>query len=151
MITQFDNPALLTETGVFESERWHYLAQILNEAFGNEFYLAYIPRDKRTEADSKPYAVVHDPGNRSPYFIMFLDERDDPRQALARIIEGKSGDALKKVEASELAAKIFEQKRQLEISEAKIDELAFYLDPSRSKHYMQIRKGVKINDHGRRV
>lgn len=151
MITQFHNPALLTETGFFESERWHYLAQILNEAFGTEFYLAYIPRDKRSSEDSKPYAIVHDPGNRAPYFVMFLGETDDPRQALARIIEGKNENVLKKIEAEELAAKIFEQKRQMEISEAKIDELAFYLDPSRSKHYMQIRKGVKINDKGRRV
>lgn len=151
MITQFDNAALLTESGVFTDGKWAYLAEILFETFGEEYELRYIPSDKRSSADSLPYAIVHSPGNRTPYFMMFLGEKDDPRAALSRVLRSRSGNAIAEVDAAEAAKKAFELKRELDIREALMDKAAFLADFSRSKNYVNMGNGVKLDDKRRRI
>lgn len=151
MITQFDNAALLTESGTFEEQKWVDFAQLLYDMFGEEYELRYIPADKRSSRDSKPYAVVHAPGNRAPYFMMFLGGSDDVRAAFARILRSRSGNAIAEVDAAEAAVKAFELKKQMDEREALMDKAAFLADFSRSGNYVNMGNGIKLDDKRRRI
>lgn len=151
MITQFDNAALLSEAGTFTGGKWAYLAELLYDAFGGEYELRYIPADKRSSADSKPYAVVHAPGNRAPYFMMFLGEQDSPESAFARVIRSRSGNAIAEVDAAEAAQKAFQLRKELDEREALMDKAQFLADFSRSGNYVNMGNGVKLDDKRRRI
>lgn len=151
MITQFDNAALLSEAGTFTEGKWEYLADLLYDAFGGEYELRYIPSDKRSSADSKPYAIVHIPGNRSEYFMMFLGAQDNPEAAFARVIRSRSGNAIAEVDAAEAAQKAFQLRKELDEREALMDKARFLADFSRSGNYVNLGNGIKLDDKRRRI
>lgn len=130
---QFDNPALMTEEGVFLTQKWQDFAELIT-TIDPYLTLNYIPYKNRTSEDSRPYAICHCPPDKKPYVVMFAGELDDPVDVYTRLLLGnqKNADVLKHLEAKELAEKLFKTKRHMEELEEKSDMFHFYIT-NRSK------------------
>lgn len=124
----FDNPAAMTEEGVFVDSNWLRLSEILHD-FDPYMELRWIPPQNRTSPTSKPYAICHCLPNRNPYVILFASELDDPVQILATLWEGKvqNGNILNKLDAIEKAKEAFRLKQNMEELEDLGDQYHFLL------------------------
>jgi len=138
MLNQFTDPAVATEDGVFISDRWLRLSEILQDMDPN-IELRWIPPRHRTEADkSKPYAIVHSPPDKKSYIIMFAGEKDDPQTILARLWSGNTQkrNVLTTLDAEEAAAKAFAQRAAMDSFEEAADEMHF-MATSRSNWFIK--------------
>lgn len=155
MAHMFDNPAILVQDH-FVGEKWVRLNEILQD-FSPEFYLAWIPPEKRENRDtSKPYAVVHEPSNGKPsYIVMFAGELDDPASVLARLIRGdtRRRDVMGDLEASQLAQEAFDRKQKWEAAEEAMDQARFLA--ASPKNYIKWKtsdgKLVTLDSNRRRI
>lgn len=149
---QFDDPGVMTEEGVFASDKWLRLNEILTE-MGIGLELRWIPYKNRVNAEtSKPYAIC-----QRNVVIMFAGELDDPVDILARLWEGnnKNGDVLKKLEARERAEDAFRMRKHMEEMAEAADEFHF-MATNRSNWFIKRKrpdgKIVKIDTtNGREV
>jgi hypothetical protein len=107
------------------SEKFSILAEIVQD-YDPYLELRWIPSDKRTRDDKKPYVIVD---TRSNYPVLYASELDQPEQILAKIIEGdnKNGDILRKLEAQEAANKLFRYKEWLDNLEEAAAETEFLM------------------------
>ncbi len=139
MLNQFTDPAVATEDGVFISDKWLRLSEILQD-MDPTIELRWIPPKNRTDMDkSKPYAIVHAPRDRKHYIIMFAGETDDPQDILARLWSGNTsehGSILTNLDAMEAAKQAFEQRAALDSFEEAADEMHF-MATSRSNWFIK--------------
>jgi hypothetical protein len=137
---QFDNPALMTEEGVFLSQKWQDFAELIT-TIDPYLTLNYIPYKNRTATDSKPYAICHCPPDRKPYVILFAGELDDPIKIYARLLNGNRKDVnvLKQIEAQEIAEKLFKNKQDMDALADKSDQFHYYIT-NRSPWYVRHRR-----------
>jgi hypothetical protein len=141
-----------TDDGYWVSENFCRLAEIIND-FNPHLELRWIPPTSRESKDERanPYCIVDTAGN---YIVMFASERDTPEQILAKLIDidNTNGDVLRRLEAQNDAAKIFELKKQRELMDAASEVAAFMI---RSPlNYLKVKIGedlVKLDDERRRV
>lgn len=138
MLNQFTDPAVATEDGVFISDKWLRLSEILQD-MDPTIELRWIPPRNRTDMDkSKPYAIVHSPPDKKSYIIMFAGDTDDPQDILARLWSGntRKGNVLTRLDAIEAAKKAFEQRAALDSFEEAADEMHF-MATSRSNWFIK--------------
>ena len=145
---QFDNPLVMTEEGVFVSDKWLRLSEILDDM---DLELRWIPHKARTHEDSKPYAICK---RRPPAVIRFAGELDDPVDILAALWEGRDPDVLRKLEIREKAEEAFRLRQQMDAHEELADETHFLMtnrSPWFVKHKTSNGKIVKLDHNGRRM
>lgn len=126
------------------SSRFSLLAEIVQD-YDPYLELRWIPLDKRTRDDKKPYVVVD---TRTNYPVVYASELDVPENILARVIEGdnKNHDVLRRLEAQEAANKIFKAKEWLNKLEEAEDEAKFLMEsPLNWVNF----KGKKLDDQRR--
>lgn len=131
---QFDDPAVLTKEGVFVSQKWLRLSEIIQDQWP-DVSLRWIPPGNRSDIDrSRPYAIVHSPDGRAPYVVMFAGESDDPVDILARLYTGDTTkhDVLKHLEAMDTARRVFELKEQLEKREEAEEKAAWFMGTNKN-------------------
>lgn len=117
-------PYVPTESGHWVNEKFAQIAEIIKD-YDPSIELAWIPPEKRTLFDSKPYAVIHNnPANGSRYVMFYLSEEELDHRVLSRIFEGdtaKGNDSLAKLEAEERARQLVKLKAEMEEAEVRQD------------------------------
>lgn len=154
---QFADAALLTQEGVFISDKWQRLAEIL-EDFDPNLELRWIPPSNRTDPTdkSRPYAIVHAAPGKREYIVMFAGETDNPQNILAKLFEGNlnKSDPNRTIDAANAAAQAFEMKRNMEEMEERHDMMHFLLT-NRSKFWVNWKtpegEKVKLSPHRLRM
>ncbi len=131
-------------TGEWVSEKYATLAEIVHD-YDHNLELRWIPPDKRTRDDKKPYVIWDTVSNRP---VMFAGETEIPEQILARLftIDNVKGDVLKALEAHEAALMAFRQKEWLNRMEEAHDLAQFMHDSP--LNYVKM-NGKKYDDQRR--
>lgn len=129
-----------TETGHWVNENYARLSEIINE-YDPDVNLAWIPPEKRTAFDLKPYAVIHhNPVNGKQYVLFYLSEEEIMRteSVLARIFNGdarNNRDPLARLEAEERGKQLMDLKTKMEEAEERQDFIASVVGSH--KHYFK--------------
>jgi hypothetical protein len=107
------------------SERFSILAEIVRE-YDSYLELRWIPPDKRTRDDKKPYVVID---TRTNYPVHYASELDNPEDILAKIFagDGTKNNVLDQLEAQEAARKVFLMKEWLVKMEEAAEEAEFFM------------------------
>ncbi len=128
------------------SSKFATLAEILHD-YDPYLELRWIPPDKRTREDKKPYVVID---TRSSTPVVYASELDVPEHLLAHVInvDNKTGSVLSKLESYEAAYKLFQQKEFLIRMEEAADE-AQALKQSPLNRYRF--KGKVLDDQRREI
>lgn len=135
-----------TDINQWISEKFALLAEIVQD-YDPYLELRWIPPDKRTRDDKKPYVVV-DTRNNTP--VQYASDLDVPEQVLAQIIQGdnRNGSVLSKLEAYEAAHKLFLMREYLDKMEEAAEEAKFFMkSPLNWLHF----NGKKFDDQRRVV
>lgn len=114
---------LPTEDGRWVNENFMRLAELINE-YDQTLELRWIPPDKRSRDDKKPYMIVDTRTNQP---VLFASELDNPVEILARLFESdnKNGNVLDRMEAHNRAIEVFKKKQRMEEIEEALEEAAF--------------------------
>lgn len=107
-----------TDDGHIVSAKHQRIAEIIQD-YNPELSLMWIPPDKRSEEDAKPFAVVHTKSDGSQYALFYLREEDLNEDVLAAIfymdMSKHSPRSLElELEAQERARQIYEAKEREE-------------------------------------
>jgi hypothetical protein len=126
------------------SEKFELLAEIVQD-YDPYLELRWIPPDKRTRDDKKPYVVVDARTNTA---VIYASDLDVPEQILAQIIQddNKNGSVLSKLESFEAANKLFEMKKFMNEMEQAADEVECLI---RSPLNVYRFNGKKLDDQRR--
>lgn len=132
--------------GRWVDENFARLKEIINE-YDPHLDLCWIPTDKRTTDDKKPYVIVD---TRTNTAVFYASELDTPTDILARLFEGdnKHGDVLQRLEARNAATEAFRYKERLDTMEeaAEYAEFLFKSPLNTVRH-----NGKKLDDQRRLV
>lgn len=142
----FGNVYVPTETGQWVSENFERLARVLMD-YDENLELRWIPYDKRTSRDDKPYVII-DKQIEQP--VIYAGELDSPVDILARVFESdnKHGNVLDRLEKKEAAQKALEYKKRMDEYEELEDQAKFLLDSK--KNYVNY-NGRKLDEFRRPV
>ena len=112
---------IMNEYGAFP-DRISRVAEILQD-YNPYLELRFIPVDKRTAFDSKPFAVWHCPPDGPEYMIMAVKEDRVDHRLLADIFKQDNSrqDVLAHIEADERAAEIYRLKEEMDAREAAME------------------------------
>lgn len=127
-----------TETGHWVSEKFLHLSEILQD-YDPNLSLRWIPTDKRTRQDGKPYVIVyHNKGK--DHAVRYVSELEDPANVLAQLWmdDSQKNDINAILDARERARRAFELKKELDEREAQQDYAAFLVKPN-GKNYVKTR------------
>lgn len=117
-----------TEEGQFVSQKWMFLAEMLQD-YNPSLELRWIPPEKREAEDrDKPYMVVHQDRQGRNYIVLYASETDQPEDVMTRIIQAdmKHGNVLDRMEIRNNVQRLFElRKREEELAEQ--EEFAAWL------------------------
>lgn len=117
-----------TEEGRFVSQKWMFLAEMLQD-YNPSLELRWIPPEKREAEDrDKPYMVVHQDRQGRNYIVLYASETDQPEDVMTRIIQAdmKHGNVLDRMEIRNNVQRLFElRKREEELAEQ--EEFAAWL------------------------
>lgn len=125
-MTELFGALVPSESGEWISDRFARLSEILQD-YDPNLELRWIPPDKRTRDDRKPY-VVWDTASNSP--VLFAGEMDEPYEILASIFQAdahKNGHVLNRLEAMENAYKAVRFKEYMEQMEEAADRAKFLM------------------------
>lgn len=116
---------LPTEEGRWVDENFARLAELIKE-YDSSLELRWIPPDKRTRDDKKPYMIVDTKINHP---IFFASEVDNPVNILARLMESdnKYGNVLDRLEVHNRAVEAFKRKQRIEELEEAMDYAKFLM------------------------
>lgn len=112
---------IATESGHFVSQKWMFLAEMLQD-YNHNLELRWIPTSERNPEDrDKPYVIVSKDKQGRDYIVMFASELDQPEEVMAKVFQAdmKHGDVLSRMEARNTANKLFEYRKQEEELEEK--------------------------------
>lgn len=135
-----------TSASEWISERFSILAEIVQE-YDSNLELRWIPSDKRTRDDKKPYVIID---KRGDIPIHYASELDNPEEILAKIFwaDATKHDILSRLEATEAAHQVFVMKEWLNRMEEAADEAHFFMkSPLNSITF----NGKKFDDQRRYV
>lgn len=107
---------LATEEGHFVSQKWMFLAEMLQD-YNPSLELRWIPPDKRSAEDrDKPYMVAHRDRLGKEYIVLYASETDSPEEIMTRVIysDMKHGDVLDRMEIRNNVNRLFELRRREE-------------------------------------
>lgn len=137
-----------SETGHWVSEDFERLASVIKD-YDFNLELRWIPTDKRTREDKKPY-VIMDTLSNTP--VLFASELDTPVDILERLFmaDNGKGNVLSKIDARNNAQQAMNMKAQMDIYE-ELHDMAGFLMGNKSKHYVKMGNGVKLDDQRRRM
>lgn len=78
-----------TPDGQWVNSDFRRLAEVIQD-YDPEMFLSWIPLSQRTEQDTHPYCVVHEPLGRPGYVVFYLSEAEMARPdiILSRIFTG---------------------------------------------------------------
>lgn len=123
-----DDVILATEEGRFVSQKWMFLAEMLQD-YNPNLELRWIPPETRAVEDrDKPYVVAHTDKQGRSYIVLYASELDQPEEVMTRIIHSdqKHGDVLSRMDVRNNVNKLFElRKREEDLAEK--EELARWL------------------------
>lgn len=117
-----------TQDGRWVSEKFMRLSEIIKD-YDPELELRWIPPEKRTREDGKPYCIVHRQANGNEYIVMHAGEADEPEHILAKLWTGdnRKHNTLEYLESLDAAREAFRMKEQMDIAEAQKDFAAFLM------------------------
>lgn len=117
-----DHLPIATPEGYFVSREHQRIAEIIQD-YDPDLYLVFIPPADRNHDDptEKPWAVVHMPGGKAPYFVFYADECDE--RILERLWRNDQNvnNPLSELEAKEAAQQAIKYKKEMEQLEMQAD------------------------------
>lgn len=133
------------DDGRWVNEDFARLAEIIND-YDSWLELRWIPPDKRTRDDKKPYMIVD---TRTNIPVLFASELDTPQQILAWLLEADNinGSPLDRIELHNKAIELFEMKKRQEEIEEAMDYAKFLFQSPLNT----IKANGKKYDHERRI
>jgi hypothetical protein len=133
------------EDGSWVSEEFARLAEVVKD-YDHNLELRWVPPDKRTRDDKKPYCIVD---TRTLTVVFYASELDTPTDILARLFAGdnvRNGNVLQTLETWERARKTLETKKFLEELEEGNDIASSMIDSSLNVYR---HNGKKFDDQRR--
>jgi hypothetical protein len=133
-----------TDDGRWVNSDFERLARLVNE-YDEHLEFRYIPPDKRTREDKKPYIIVD---TRTEAAVLHAGELDTPEDILTRLYlaDDKFGNVLTRMEAHNLAVRIIENQKWLDEREDMKDQAIFLMKSPLNT----VRFNGKKLDHWRR-
>lgn len=134
------------EDGRWVDENYARLAEVIND-YDPHLQLRWIPPDRRTREDKKPYVVVD---TRIEQPVVYASELDTPEQILTDLFMAdnvKNGWVIDRIEAAEAAQKALEMKQWIEKMEEGNDYAKFLMQSPLNT----VRHNGKKFDENRRV
>jgi hypothetical protein len=125
-VTSMFGAMVPSETGEWISDKFARLNEILQD-YDPHLQLKWIPPDKRTRDDKKPY-VVWDTVSDKP--VVFAGEWEEPYDVLATVFQAdsqKNGHVLDRLTAVENAYKLTRVKEYMDTMEQAADEAKFMM------------------------
>lgn len=115
-----DDIIVATESGRFVSQKWMFLAEMLQD-YNQSLELRWIPTELRSPEDrDKPYMVVSRDKQGKEYVVLYASELDQPEEIMTRIINSdmKHGNVLDRMEVRNNVQKLFDlRKKEEELAE----------------------------------
>ncbi len=101
-----------TDDGRWVNSDFERLARLVNE-YDEHLEFRWIPPDKRTREDKKPYIIVD---TRTEAAVLHASELDTPEDILTKLYlaDDKFGNVLTRMEAHNLAVRIVENQKWLD-------------------------------------
>lgn len=133
-----------TDEGIWVSEEFSRLAELIKD-YDSYLELRWIPPDKRTREDKKPYVVIDTRINQP---VLYASEEDPPVGILSKIYgaDEKNGNTLQNLDLHNTAVRAMEIKKNMDELEDAHDRAKFFL---RSPfNYMKM-NGKKYDDQRR--
>ncbi len=133
-----------TDDGRWVNSDFERLARLVNE-YDEHLEFRYIPPDKRTREDKKPYIIVD---TRTEAAVLHASELDTPEDILTKLYlaDDKFGNVLTRMEAHNLAVRIVENQKWLDEREDMKDQAIFLMKSPLNT----VRFNGKRLDHRRR-
>jgi len=142
-----------TDDGQWVNEGFERLARLIQD-YDHNLQLMWIPPDKRTRDDRKPYVIFD---NQTQHIVTYASELDSPEDILTGLFmaDNKHGDVLTRLEAMNNAKTLMEQKARMDQYEEEMDKAEFL---HRSKiNYLKMGKDestgklIKMDDERNRI
>lgn len=135
------------ETEQWISAEFTRLAEIIQD-YDQHLQLRWIPPDKRTRDDKKPY-VIWDICSNTP--VLYASELDSPVEILTKLwsADNDKGNVLTRLDAHNAAVEAMKLKERLDEYEELNSKAVFMKDTP--LHYIRMGKGIKLDDSRRRV
>jgi len=145
-----------TDDGQWVSEKYERLAAVIKD-YDENLELCWIPPDKRTREDKKPFAVVYNdpkrPGKRD--LVFYASELDTPEEILAHLwtADDKRGDVQARMDAHNDAVEALKLKRQADEMEEANSQAEFLHRSPLNFLRMRDHRGelIKMDDQRRRI
>lgn len=114
------------DNGTWVDENFERLARVVQD-YDPSLVLAWIPPDKRTRDDKKPYAIMDIRTNQP---VMFASELETPVGILERLFnaDNQKGNVLDRLEARENAEKALAMKEWLDKREEVNEVAKFFIN-----------------------
>lgn len=116
------------ESGYALSADHQRIAEIIQD-YDSRLKLGWIPPDKRTGFDGKPFAIICTQDDGFEYIVVALREEDVDHRLIGALFRaaGGEGNQLDIMEAEEAARKVLQMKSQMDDFEEKQDFAKFAL------------------------
>lgn len=146
---------IATEDGQWVSEGFERLHRMLKD-YSPTLELRWIPPDKRTRDDKKPYQVVNKESNGQVTVVCHASELDSPIDILTTVFnaDNKFGNVLDRIEAHNRARELYMLKEKedrlteaLEMAEFMFTTPLHYIKLGRDEEG----KLIKMDDQRRRI
>lgn len=146
---------IATETGQWVDENFERLARMLQD-YSPTLELRWIPPDKRTREDKKPYQVVNRESTGQETIVCHASELDSPADILTTVFnaDNKHGNVLDRIEAHNRARELFLLKEKEDKLEEALDLAGFML--TTPLHYIKMGRDedgklIKFDNNRRRI
>lgn len=135
-----------TDEGRWVNADFERLARNIKD-YDSALELRWIPPDKRTREDKKPYCIVD---TRTETVILHASELDTPAEILTRLYlaDSDNGNVLDRIEAHNLAIQNLKLAEWLDEREEMMEQAKFLLFTP--LHYVKF-NGKKLNEHRKPV
>lgn len=119
---------IATESGSWVDENFERLHRILKD-YSPTLELRWIPPDKRTREDKKPFQVVNKESNGQETVVCHASEIDSPVDILTTVFnaDSKHGNVLDRIESHNRARELFLLKEKEDQLEEALDTAKFML------------------------
>jgi len=143
------------ETGEWVDENFERLARMLQD-YSPTLELRWIPPDKRTREDKKPYQVVNRESTGQETVVCYASELDSPVDILTTVFnaDNKHGNVLDRIESHNRARELFLLKEKQDRLEEAMDLAEFMF--TTPLHYIRMGRDedgklIKFDEHRRRM
>lgn len=146
---------IATDDGQWVSEKYERLARILQD-YSPTLELRWIPTDKRTREDKKPYQVINRESNGQETIVCHASELDSPEDILTMVFnaDNQHGSVLDRIEARNNAHQMFLLKERQDQLEDALDQAEFLFKTP--LHYLRMGRDedgklIRMDDTRRRI